>query len=116
MSTNIHFIAERNIEVQNESGRNIEIERVFFKNIWQTPSVVTRQIMKSNNKPQTYKDWVLSLSKDVIVPIYDGCDIFGDGPIIDYRMYNESSEHIKDFDIWLLDMEKRGFNIVVESY
>ncbi len=81
MSMNIEFVA-----VKGNA-------RVVF-NCWQTPTAVSREIMKSTNKVQAYKDLVLALEK--------------------HPLYKEEEEHIAAFEQWIKDFTAEGFTIKAE--
>lgn len=112
MSTNIHFVGTRDIQVIR-SG-HIETQEICF-NEWQTPSDVTRQIMASADPVQTYKAWVLSVSEDVEIDTYDKDDIFGENPT-GKEIHNYGREHVAEFDKWLEMCERECYTVVAQSW
>lgn len=114
MSTNIHFIATREVKVV-KTGK-ISKQEIQFTEL-QTPTRVTWDIMESVNQTQTYKDWVLrECSRDEEFPIYAEDDVFGQGDPIGVEIYNAGKEHIEKFDEWLKMCEQEGFEVRAEAW
>lgn len=109
MSTNIHISAEREVLV-TKTGK-ISTQSVNF-DTWQTPSNVTHQIMKSEDKVQAYKDWVLSITQDVVEPVYGDYALFYDEPI-GTIIYNAGKEHVAKLDKWIRQANKEGYDVVL---
>ena len=114
MSTNIHFEAHRDILVI-KTGKQ-EIQSARFKEVWQTPTDVTRKIMKAKDHFQAYRDWVMEGQEDQREPLYAPGDIFHEGPIVGYETFNYGVEHLKDFDGWLKMMQEDGYEIEVNAW
>lgn len=113
MSTNIHFEAIREIRVV-KTGK-IELQRVQFYE-WQTPTEITHKIMDSDDKIAAYKEWVLSISKDVEHNIYHIDDIFGEGEPIGKTTVNAGKEHVADFENWIRSVTLEGYDVQVEAW
>lgn len=113
MSTNIHFQAIRDIQVIN-TGK-IETQTIRF-NEWQTPTSVTNKIMESEDKIAAYKEWVLSVSKDVDSLIYSPDDIFCEGEPIGKTIINVGKDHVSEFESWLDYVVQEGYDVEVEAW
>lgn len=114
MSINIHFEGTRDILVI-KTGKQ-DVQSVFFREVWQTPTKVTDKILKSEDPFQAYRDWVLENQEDQTEPMYADDDVFHTGPIVGYETFNYGKEHIKDFDGWLKMMEEDGYTVVAEGW
>lgn len=113
MSTNIHIIAKRKILVL--STNKTDVQQIKFP-VWQTPTTVTQQIMQKQDKICEYKRWVLSVSEDKVENIYAKEDSFCENKPIGTRVYNAGKEHIAEFEHWLSDCEKNGYDIQFEAW
>lgn len=114
MSTNIHFLGVREIQVV-KTGK-ISTQEIHFDQR-QTPTRVTWDIMESADKVQTYKDWVLrECSRDEEVPVYAEDDVFGEGDPVGVEIYNAGKEHLEEFDAWLKMCEEEGFEVRAEAW
>lgn len=114
MSTNIHFMAVREVMVV-KTGVITTQEIKFYT--WQTPTQVTREIMESADRIQAYKDWVLrEWNRDEEVPVYAEDDIFGDGEPVGKEIFNAGKEHIARFEEWLKICDKEGYTVVAEAW
>lgn len=109
MSTNIHFEAQRSITVDATGAK--EIQKISFRDVWQTPTVVTRELMSSSDPFAAYRDWVLSISRDVLQPVYGDDDIFCEGPVIGQETVNAGRDHIAEFDKWIGVTRAAGYEI-----
>lgn len=92
MSTNIHILANREIQVL--STGQITQQKEFCKMVWQTPTCDTYEILKSTDPVAAYCDWVRSLG----------------------QMNTESQEHIRAITRWVSDMQAQGYSIEVEAW
>lgn len=115
MSTNIHFIATREVQVI-KTGK-INTQEIKF-NEWQTPSDVTRKIMASADPVQAYKDWILTeCSIDVETDVFDEDDIiFQDRDPIGKEVFNAGKEHVAEFEQWLNMCSEEGFEVRAEAW
>lgn len=114
MSTNIHFVAHREINVV-KTGKTQTQEIKFSE--WQTPTRVTREIMNSTDPIQAYKNYILTeCSRDEELPIYAEDDVFGEGTPIGVDVYNNGKEHVAQFEEWLNMCEEEGYTVVAEAW
>lgn len=113
MSTNIHFKAIREIQVV-KTGK-IENQTMQFHE-WQTPTEITNKIMNSDDKIAAYKEWVLSISKDMPNKIYHPDDIFAEGEPIGETIINVGKEHIAEFEDWIRDVTEQGYEVYAEAW
>lgn len=114
MSTNIHFEARRQIQVVKTGLFEEQVEHYRYS--WQTPTVVTRDLMTQADPIQAYRDWILSVNEDYEVDIYAADDLFREGEPIGTETHNEGQYHIKDFDAWVDSMTKQGYDIVAVAW
>ncbi len=113
MSTNIHFKAIREIQVI-KTGK-IENQTMQFHE-WQTDTTTTYKIMNSDDKIAAYKEWVLSISKDMPNKIYHPDDIFAEGEPIGETIINVGKEHIAEFEDWIRDVTEQGYEVYAEAW
>ena len=114
MSTNIHFIGHREVQVV-KTGK-ISTQKIHFDQL-QTPTRITYEIMESTDKVQTYRDWVLrEWSIDEEFPIYAEDDVFNEGDPIGVEIYNPGKEHLEKFDEWIKHCEEEGFEVRAEAW
>ena len=114
MSTNIHFVAQREIQVV-KTGKT-SIQEIKF-NEWQTPTRVTWEIMDSSDRIQAYKDWILrECSRDEEFPVYAEDDVFGEGEPVGKEIYNAGKEHLEQFEEWLKMCDEEGYTVVAEAW
>ena len=109
MSTNIHFEATRRIKII-KTGQ-IEDQTMFFKYNFQTPTDVTKKIMRAADPFQAYRDYVLEICADYEKPIYAEDDEFCLEDPIGVEIRNDGPEHVKRFDDWLKSVEEAGYSI-----
>lgn len=114
MSTNIHFLATRDIVVA-KTGQH-EVQEIHFDRVWQTPTRVTRELM-DGDPIQGYKDWILlECSHDEILNVYAEDDIFEEGEPVGTTIYNTGKEHVEAFEEWLAMCEKSGYTVTAEAW
>ena len=114
MSTNIHFIATREIKVV-KTGKTT-IQEIKFKE-WQTPTRVTREIIGSADPIQAYKDYILrECSRDEEQLIYAEDDIWGEHEPIGKTIYNDGKDHVAEFEEWLAMCEAEGYTVSAEAW
>ena len=113
MSTNIHFLATRDIIVV-KTGKQ-DKQEIYFDRVWQTPTRVTLEIIK-NDPIQGYRDYILNeCSEDREYEIYAEDDIFCETPI-GTETYNPGREHLEEFDAWVRECEESGYTIQAEAW
>ena len=114
MSTNIHFVATR--EVQVIKTVKIITQEIKF-NEWQTPSDVTRKIMASTDPIQAYKDWILTeCSIDFETNVFAEDDIFQERDPIGKEVFNAGKEHVAEFEQWIKMCAEEGFEVRAEAW
>ena len=92
MSTNIHFVAKREISFKKKNGEvATDIQTDDFA-VWQTPTSVTYQIMSSDDKINAYLKWINSFDSPYTLP------------------------HCESFKEWVEIKEKQGYTIETESW
>ena len=120
MSTNIHIQGERDMCLFDKVTKQADTSRVWSDcnnfGVWQTPSKVTAEIMKSADKAQAYIDWVMTISLDKQEPVYASNDLFCDGEPIGFKIVNEAKEHVKQFKEWIDLMKIDKFIVSFESW
>ena len=99
MSMNIHLRAELQGEFTSKNGKKLNKTLVERFDCIQTPTSVTKEILKSENKYDTYTEWIKSVfSEDKVLPIYAEDDIFAEGEPIGFEKYNVAENHIKELN------------------
>lgn len=111
MSMNIFFEATRDIQVI-KTGK-IEVQTAT-RSVWQTPTEITYEILKSADPIAAYKAWVLTQGETVKVPVYAEDDVWEWDDPIGFRESNAAEEHVCELDQWIKDMTEAGWSIKVE--
>lgn len=114
MSMNINFEATRDIQVVKTGV--VEKQTEFFRDVWQTPTAVTRAIEASADPIQAYKDWIMDGQEDQVEDVFAPDDVFGEGPVVGQRTFNYGTEHCQQFDEWIKDVTDRGFEVTTVSW
>jgi len=107
MSTNLYVSASREVIVLKTGEPSIQSENF---SVYQTPTQITYDILASDDKAQSYRDWVNSISKDEEMEVYAD-DIFEENEPVGKTVYNPWKEHIAEFDAWLSDKAAEGYDI-----
>lgn len=113
MSMNIHIDAKRDITV-NKTGE--ETTQTYDLDVWQTPTNVSYEIVKSDNPLKAYKDWVLSIAQDTVEDVYSDDDIFCENPPISTRIYNAGKVHVRELEEEIEILQDAGYEISVEVW
>lgn len=110
MSTNFHICASRECTAKKTGEEFTQAEHI---DVWQTHTRSTREILASDDPIQAYKDWVLSVSHEIEVPIFDD-----EGPFkqIGTELVHPGKEHIKDLEEELSYLIKNGWDITYEAW
>lgn len=108
MSMNIAFQAIRKIKVV-KTGKT-ETQTNYFKQVIQTPTDITYQIIKSKDPFQAYRDYVLDTCQDYESEIFADDDFWGDEPI-GKEMCNDGPEYVRWFDEWLTSVQEAGYEV-----
>jgi hypothetical protein len=114
MSTNIHFVATREIQVV-KTGQ-IENQEDQYRYVWQTPTDVTRHIMAQADAIQAYRDWILSVNEDYEVDVYAEDDFFREKEPVGTETQNDGVYHLKEFDAWVESRREQGYEITAEAW
>ena len=114
MSTNIHFVATREIQVVRTG--QIELQEDWYRYVWQTPTVVTRELMAQADPIQAYRDWILSVNEDYEVDVYAEDDFFRERAPVGTETQNEGRYHLKEFDAWIQSRREQGYDIAAEAW
>ena len=114
MSTNIHFIAHREVKVIKTN--RVSTQEIKF-DVFQTPTRVTHEIMTSEDRVQAYKAWVLrEYSQDHVINVFAEDDVWEERDPVGERIYNAGKEHIENFEAWLKMCEEEGFEVRAEAW
>ena len=113
MSTNIHLRAVREILVPKTGKKETQTQKI---SVWQTPTEVSYQIEKSDDPIAAYKEWVVSVSNDEVLDIYDPDDYFQERKPIGKHVMNEGKEHIERLEQEISQLQSEGFEITVEVW
>jgi len=102
MSMNIHLKAELKGNFSSEDGTK-KFNKTLCEHFdcLQTPTVVTKEILKSSDRLKSYSDWVKSNLGISETPIFAESDPFEIGPPIGYEEYNPSVDHLKKLNDFL---------------
>ena len=117
MSINIHIFAQRKITFKKKNGkRSGAIQEIVFP-AWQTPTDVSRAIMRSHNPAQEYKDWIArECSRDDFLFVYAEDDPFEEREPVGTVEFNQGKEHLKEFEEWLEMCDEEGFEVRFEAH
>ena len=88
MSMNLFVERTRPATVTVKGMKKQIVDRSSF-NLWQTPTEVTRRILRESDKPMAYCEWVRSCGS---------CDSINE-------------EHIQEFLEWIRESEEEDFSI-----
>lgn len=113
MSTNIHFLASREIYIPFLN--KTEVQEIYFEQVWQTSTKETMMIQSSDNPIQAYTDWILTKNLTDEINVYEEDDYFCDNPI-GTKIHNYSEEHIEEFNKWLFWCKENGYSVTVECW
>lgn len=108
MSMNIAFEATRKIKVLKTD--KIETQTTYFREVIQTPTNITYQIVNSKDPYQTYRDYVLEACQDYEAEIFDDDDLWCERPL-GREVRNNGPDYVKMFDEWLLAMQEAGYDV-----
>ena len=100
MSMNIHLKAALDgmFIPDNKKLKKRHISIVEKFSCIQTPTDITKQILKSKDPEEEYKKWVLNISEDEECPIYADDDYSEEGEPIGIEKYNFGEEHLQELD------------------
>ena len=117
MSTNIHFVAKREISFKKKNGDvATDIQTEYFA-VWQSPTRVTHEIMQSVSPVDAYIDWVKrECSRPQELKVYADDDIWSEREPVGVEVYNPGEDHIAEFKDWVCVKEEQGYTIEAEAW
>ena len=92
MSTNIHFVAKREISFKKKNAEVATDIQVEYFDVWQTPTSVTYQIMLSDDRINAYLKWASSFGSQ------------------------DALQHCENFKEWVEIKEEQGYTIETEAW
>lgn len=114
MSLNFHLRAIRDIIVVKTGEK--ETQTQVCSMLWQTPTIVTKAIMLCEEPVKAYCEWVLARGSDVTIDVFGDDDISQEQPPVRQEIVNYSKIHVEEVMAWISIMEKKGYEIVCDSY
>lgn len=108
MSMNFYISGKREITV-NKTGA-VETQNIHYQP-WQTPTTVTRELLKQADPVTAYKEWVMSISVDEQEAVYADDDVFGEGDVIRYNTVNNGREECQQLDEWIAAVTALGYEL-----
>lgn len=105
MSMNLYLVAT--IDATSKVGKHV-IRESF--DLFQTPTIVTREILKQRDVKAAYCAWgEKTHSFEISRPIYAEEDIFQQNGPVGSEPYNAWTEHLQELEQWL--QEHEGWDI-----
>lgn len=108
MSMNFHISGTREITV-NKTG-TVETQHCRYQP-WQTPTTVTRELLKQADPVAAYKTWVMSITQDENVPVYNKDDPLGDFSPVEYKIVNNGEQECAQLDRWIAEVTAQGYEL-----
>ncbi len=101
MSMNLHLSATINATIQ--VGKKKEKKRLTDSfELYQTPTDITRRILKASNVKQAYIDWVKETPSEGYEPIYANySDRINGFAVINHEKVDYNERHIQELNNWL---------------
>jgi hypothetical protein len=101
MSMNLHLFATINATIKVGKKKKTQCIQESF-NLYQTPTDVTRRILKSSNIKQAYIDWVKETPHVGYEPVYASYrdSIDGINPI-EHKKVDYNELHIQELNAWM---------------
>lgn len=99
---NIHLKAELQGNFCSEDNTK-KFNKTLCENFdcWQTPTVVTKEILKSSDRLKAYSDWVISNSSISETFIFAEDDPLELGEPIGFEEYDAAYHHLKELNDFL---------------
>lgn len=114
MSMNLHVAGSREITVNvpgSTSLQFIEPQTIRF-DLYQTPTKVTYEILRSENQAQAYRDWVIADRwYEYEELVYAEDDIWEEREPIGTRTICHAEYHLQEFDEFIEQCQKEGYTI-----
>ncbi len=106
MSMNLFLMAS--LDAETKLGKKV-IREVCH--LWQTPTKITRSILAIPDGEifNAYKEWIISIAKDEIIPVYAEDDFFNEREPIGTETINHGMDHLQEVQEWL--DEHKGWEI-----
>lgn len=103
MSMNLYVEGTRDALVLVKGREKTIVDRTSFS-LWQTPTVVTQDILSRpsiKEKVEAYKQWARSQVEPYDEDVYADDDIFCEREPIGTKLYDPCEEHFAELDKWL---------------
>lgn len=114
MSTNIHFIAEREIIVKRTGKADVQTQNLH---VWQTRTPDTYKIINSADPKLAYIEWVLTeFDRDEQEPVYAEDDVFGERDPVGFTTFNAGKQHVAEFLQIIEQLEAEGWEIRAKAW
>lgn len=112
MSMNISIWAEADAIIV-DTGNKIKVHEEFAA--YQTPTEISRAIMKQKDKIGAYKKWVLSNNFVVEENVYAEYDVLYEYPV-GTKKVDCGALHIKQLDKFIKKYKKEGYRIKIDMF
>lgn len=114
MSTNIHFVAEREIIIKRTGKADVQTQNLH---VWQTRTPDTYKIINSADPKMAYIEWVLNeFDRDEQEPVYAEDDVFGERDPVGFTTFNAGKQHVAEFLQIIEQLEADGWEIRAEAW
>ena len=114
MSTNIHFIATREIIVKRTGKADVQTQNLH---VWQTSSPDTHKIINSADPKLAYIEWVLAeFDRDEQEPVFAEDDVFSERDPVGFTTFNAGKKHVAEFLQIIEQLEADGWEIRAEAW
>lgn len=108
MSMNFYISGKREITV-NKTGA-VETQNIHYQT-WQTPTAVTRELLKCADPVEAYKEWVMSKAVDEQEAVYAADDFLRDSKPIGFKTVNVGREECQQLDEWITAVTALGYEL-----
>ena len=108
MSMNFYISGQREITV-NKTGAQ-ETQHINYQP-WQTPTVVTREILASADPVAAYKAWVMTQAEDEQEAVYREDDFMCDDDPVGFKTVNAVKEECTEVDEWVAAVTALGYEL-----
>ena len=113
MSTNIHFIAEREIIVKRTGKVDVQTQNLH---VLQTRTPDTYKIINSADPKLAYIEYVLTeFDHDEQEPVYAEDDVFCERDPVGFKTFNAGKDHVAEFLQIIEQLEAEGYEIRAEA-
>lgn len=108
MSMNFYIRGTREITV-NKTGA-VETQNCDYQP-WQTPTVVTYELLKQPDPVAAYKAWVMSKAVDEQEAVYREDDFMCDDDPVGFKIVNAGKEECEQVDTWIAAVTALGYEL-----